>query len=155
MWPFKRETVIPKTERKHDKDISIPDTEAAIRFAMRQNYDNDMNCFNEPFKIIPLPREAGYGTGFEGHINITYKELKAIFGKASHGGGDGKTRKEWCFSILGVVCTIYDWKTGRRPLKRITRWNVGGSSNLSFHLVRMVIMEHRLKHGFYKYVDTP
>ena len=139
MWPFKRKSVIVRNIDNFSQR-GIPDTEAAIRFAQTQK---GMNCFSESFKITSIPRYAGRGTGLEGHVRTTYKELKAIFGKASH-GGDGKTRKEWCVSIGGVVCTIYDWKTGRRPLKRITRWNVGGSSPLSYHLVRMAIMEHRL-----------
>ena len=139
MWPFKRKSVIVRNIDNFSQR-GIPDTEAAIRFAQTQK---GMNCFSESFKITSLPRYAGRGTGLEGHVRTTYKELKAIFGKASH-GGDGKTRKEWCVSIGGVVCTIYDWKTGRRPLKRITRWNVGGSSPLSYHLVRMAIMEYRL-----------
>ena len=139
MWPFKRKSVIVRNIDNFSQR-GIPDTEAAIRFAQTQK---GMNCFSESFKITSIPRYAGRGTGLEGHVRTTYKELKAIFGKASH-GGDGKTRKEWCVSIGGVVCTIYDWKTGRRPLKRITRWNVGGSSPLSYHLVRMAIMEYRL-----------
>ncbi len=122
----------------------IPDTEAAIRFAMRENDRNDMACFREEATMFPLPQEAAYGTGYEGEIRTSYKELKAIFGKPTSGSADGKIRKSWCFHINGVVCTIYDWKTGRRPLKRITRWNVGGSSALSYHLVRMAIMEYRL-----------
>ena len=138
MWPFKRKSVIVRNIDNFSQR-GIPDTEAAIRFAQRET---GMNCFSESFKITPLPRNAGHGTGLEGHVRTTYKELKAIFGKASD--GDYKTRKEWCVSIGGVVCTIYDWKTGRRPLKDITRWNVGGSSALSYHLVRMAIMEHRL-----------
>ena len=132
----------PSIENNYD---FIPDTEAAIRFAMRENHRNNMACFREEATMFPLPREAGYGTGYEGEIRTTYKELKAVFGQP-HGDGsaDGKTRKEWCFHIDGIVCTIYDWKTGRRPLKQITRWNVGGSSRLSYRLVRMAIMEYRL-----------
>jgi hypothetical protein len=138
MWPFKRKSVIVRNIENFSQR-GIPDTEAAIRFAQRET---GMNCFGESFKITSLPRNAAHGTALAGHVRTTYKELKAIFGKASH--GDYKTRKEWCVSIGGVVCTIYDWKTGRRPLKRITQWNVGGSSALSYHLVRMAIMEYRL-----------
>ena len=143
MWnPLKRNPI--EKARTIEKG-SIPDTEAAIRFAMRENHRNDMACFREEATMFPLPREAAYGTCGQGEIRTTYKELKAVFGQP-HGDGsaDGKTRKEWCFHIDGIVCTIYDWKTGRRPLKQITRWNVGGSSRLSYRLVRMAIMEYRL-----------
>jgi len=122
----------------------IPDTEAAIRFAMRENHRNDMACFREEATMFPLPREAANGTCGQGEVRTTYKELKAVFGQPTGGSADGKVRKSWCFHIDGIVCTIYDWKTGRTPLKSITRWNVGGSSKLSYHFVRMAIMEYRL-----------
>ena len=142
MWnPFKRNPI--EKARTIEKG-SIPDTEAAIRFAMRENYKNDMACFREEATMFPLPREAAYGTCGQGEIRTTYKELKAVFGQPHSGSPDGKVRKSWCFHIDGIVCTIYDWKTGRRPLKQITRWNVGGSTRLSYRLVRMAIMEYRL-----------
>jgi hypothetical protein len=122
----------------------IPDTEAAIRFAMRENHRNDMACFREEATMFPLPREAANGTCGQGTIETTYKELKAVFGQPTGGSADGKVRKSWCFHIDGIVCTIYDWKTKGRTLKSITRWNVGGSSRLSYHLVRMAIMDYRL-----------
>ena len=142
MWnPFKRNPI--EKARTIEKG-SIPDTEAAIRFAMRENHRNDMACFREEATMFPLPREAANGTCGQGTIETTYKELKAVFGQPTGGSADGKVRKSWCFHIDGIVCTIYDWKTGRTPLKSITRWNVGGSSKLSYHFVRMAIMEYRL-----------
>ena len=145
MWnPFRRNP-IAKVRSIENLWEFIPDTEAAIRFAMRENHKNDMACFREEATMFPLPREAAYGTCGQGEVRTTYKELKAVFGQPNgDASDDGKTRKEWCFHIDGIVCTIYDWKTGRRPLKRITRWNVGGSSRLSYRLVRMAIMDYRL-----------
>ena len=144
MWnPFKRNP-IEKARTIEKGSKNIPDTEAAIRFAMRENYKNDMACFREEATMFPLPREAANGTCGQGEIRTTYKELKAVFGQPTSGSADGKIRKSWCFHIDGIVCTIYDWKTKRRTLKSITRWNVGGSSRLSHHLVRMAIMDYRL-----------
>ena len=126
----------------------IPDTEAAIRFAMRENHRNDMACFREEATMFPLPREAAYGTCGQGTIETTYKELKAVFGQPTGGSADGKVRKSWCFHIDGIVCTIYDWKTGRTALSRIRHWSVGGSSPLSIKLIRLAILEYRIKEGW-------
>ena len=149
MWnPFKRNPIEQaRTIQRGSK--GVPDTEAAIRFAMRENHRNNMACFREEATMFPLPREAAYGTCGQGEIRTTYKELKAVFGQP-HGGGsaDGKTRKEWCFHIDGIVCTIYDWKTGRTALSRIRHWSVGGSTPLSIKLIRLAILEHRLAEGW-------
>ena len=126
----------------------IPDTEAAIRFAMRENHKNDMACFREEATMFPLPREAANGTCGQGTIETTYKELKAVFGQPTGGSADGKVRKSWCFHIDGIVCTIYDWKTGRTALSRIRHWSVGGSSPLSIKLIRLAILEYRIKEGW-------
>ena len=126
----------------------IPDTEAAIRFAMRENHRNDMACFREEATMFPLPREAANGTCGQGTIETTYKELKAVFGQPTGGSADGKVRKSWCFHIDGIVCTIYDWKTGRTALSRIRHWSVGGSTPLSIKLIRLAILEHRIKEGW-------
>ena len=150
MWnPLKQLRKSRQAPSIENNDEFIPDTEAAIRFAMRENYKNDMACFREEATMFPLPREAAYGTCGQGTIETTYDELKRVFGKA-HGGGsaDGKTRKEWCFHIDGIVCTIYDWKTGRTALSRIRHWSVGGSSPLSIKLIRLAILEYRIKEGW-------
>jgi hypothetical protein len=146
MWnPFKR-NLIEKARTIEKGDI--PDTEAAIRFAMRENHKNDMACFREEATMFPLPREAANGTCGQGTIETTYKELKAVFGQPTGGSADGKVRKSWCFHIDGIVCTIYDWKTGRTALSRIRHWSVGGSSPLSIKLIRLAILEHRIKEGW-------
>ena len=150
MWnPFKRNP-IEKARTIEKGSKNIPDTEAAIRFAMRENYKNNMTCFEEktPTFYPPLPREAANGTCGQGEIRTTYKELKAVFGQPTSGSADGKIRKSWCFHIDGIVCTIYDWKTGRTALSRIRHWSVGGSSPLSIKLIRLAILEHRLKNGW-------
>ena len=146
MWnPFKR-NLIEKARTIEKGDI--PDTEAAIRFAMRENHRNDMACFREEATMFPLPREAANGTCGQGTIETTYKELKAVFGQPTGGSADGKVRKSWCFHIDGIVCTIYDWKTGRTALSRIRHWSVGGSSPLSIKLIRLAILEYRIKEGW-------
>ncbi|MBP98538.1 hypothetical protein CMK18_21520 [Candidatus Poribacteria bacterium] len=146
MWnPFKR-NLIEKARTIEKGDI--PDTEAAIRFAMRENHKNDMACFREEATMFPLPREAANGTCGQGTIETTYKELKAVFGQPTGGSADGKVRKSWCFHIDGIVCTIYDWKTGRTALSRIRHWSVGGSSPLSIKLIRLAILEYRIKEGW-------
>ena len=149
MWnPLKQLRKSRQAPSIENNDEFIPDTEAAIRFAMRDNNKNNMACFREQATMFPLPREAGYGTGYEGEIRTSYKELKAVFGKPMDGSPDGKVRKSWCFHIDGIVCTIYDWKTGRTALSRIRHWSVGGSSPLSIKLIRLAILEHRIKEGW-------
>lgn len=94
-----------------------------------------------------IPPYASIGTRGQGILHdVDYKILKRLFGKP-HDGGDGKTRKEWCISIDGVVCTVYDWKQGppygEIPLKDAT-WSVGGSHPICQRLVQGVIDSYRI-----------
>ena len=73
MWnPFKRNP-IEKARTIVRGSNHVPDTEAAIRFAMRENYKNDMACFREEATMFPLPREAAFGTCGQGEIRTLTK----------------------------------------------------------------------------------
>lgn len=105
--------------------------------------------------ITNLPYEDCMGTCGQGSLDVNYKILKDIFGKSDddYCSGDNKIRKHWTISIDGVVCTIYDWKQGRKyanhayvPLK-YARWSVGGSHPISRRLVQGVIDEYIRKSG--------
>ena len=76
------------------------------------------------------------GTSLQGQITDTsYNELRQCFGEPHYSDmDDDQVTKEWVITIEGVVCTIYDWRRGRTPLKDIV-WNVGGTSRLSHRLV--------------------
>ena len=76
------------------------------------------------------------GTSLQGQITDTsYNELRQCFGEPHYSDmDDDQVTKEWVITIEGVVCTIYDWRRGRTPLKD-SAWNVGGTSRLSHRLV--------------------
>jgi len=90
------------------------------------------------------------GTSGQGLIDTDYATLKKVFGKPADGGSD-KIRKHWTIKIDGVVCTIYDYKQGKKysskysvPLK-YANWSVGGNSKLSHTLVQGAIDNYNLR----------
>lgn len=84
------------------------------------------------------------GTCLQGQIKDTsYNELRHCFGEPHFSDmNDEKITKEWVITIEGVVCTIYDWRRGRTPLKD-TAWNIGGTSRLSARLVESYLYRWR------------
>jgi len=89
------------------------------------------------------------GTKLQGHLDITYDELRKIFGEPHikktlplDTRFDNKTDVEWHFveerdEVDKVVFTIYNWKngaayTGKGKVEAITRWNVGGYDSRAF-----------------------
>ena len=77
------------------------------------------------------------GTCLQGYIDVTYAQLKKVFGK-EHSNGDGyKVDAEWCLEFAdGTVATIYNYKDGKNycgrsglPKSKITDWHIGGKSS--------------------------
>ena len=104
---------------------------------------------------IQVPFSEAIGTYGQGTLDVDYDTLKQLFGKPVRDSGKGrdcKVRKEWVFSIDGVVCTVYDWKQGydyTRPkgglALRDTEWSVGGSHPICKRLVQGVIDSYRIR----------
>ena len=102
-----------------------------------------------------VPYSEIVGTYGNGKLDVDYTTLKQLFGKPvrdSKSGKGSKVRKQWVFSIDGVVCTIYDWKQGydyTRPkgglALRDTEWTVGGSHPICKRLVQGVIDSYRIR----------
>jgi hypothetical protein len=77
------------------------------------------------------------GTSLQGYIDVSYKELKRIFGKPTDGDGY-KVDAEWVVELSnGDVATIYNYKDGKNyngsvgtPKTKIRGWHVGGRTNL-------------------------
>ena len=90
------------------------------------------------------PRDWRVGTCLQGQIKDTsYNELRYCFGEPHYSDmTNDQITKEWVITIEGVVCTIYDWRRGRTPL-RDTVWNVGGTSKLSARLVESYLYKWR------------
>ncbi len=93
------------------------------------------------------PRDWRVGTCWQGRITDTsYYELRRCFGEAHYSDmTNNQLTKEWVITIEGVVCTIYDWRRGRTPLKDAV-WNVGGTSRLSYRLVEAHLYKWRGEH---------
>ncbi len=87
------------------------------------------------------------GTCLQGQIKDTsYYELRRCFGEPHYSDmTNDQITKEWVITIEGVVCTIYDWRRGRTPLKDCV-WNVGGTSKLSYRLVEAHLYKWRSEH---------
>jgi hypothetical protein len=84
------------------------------------------------------------GTSLQGQITDTsYNELRHCFGEPHYSDmTNDQVTKEWVITIEGVVCTIYDWRRGRTPLKD-TAWNIGGTSKVSARLVESYLYRWR------------
>ena len=76
------------------------------------------------------------GTHLQGHVNASYDELVAVFGK-EHSDGDGyKVQAEWVLKFEdGTIATIYDYKEGKNyngssgiSKEKVTDWHIGGTS---------------------------
>jgi hypothetical protein len=69
----------------------------------------------------------GNGTHLQGHVSLTYSDIKEAFGE---GFSDGeKVTQEWVFeSDTGAVFTLYDWKNDSTPTCEY-RWHIGGHSD--------------------------
>ena len=81
------------------------------------------------------------GAHLQGHVNATYEELVRVFGEPNRESDGYKTDAEWAFTITRdgrEVATIYNYKNGINymgsqgiPVRKITRWNIGGFTQLA------------------------
>ena len=79
------------------------------------------------------------GTGCQGYLpeGTRYEDVVRVFGKPQSGvSPDGKTKAEWVGRIVGLVFTIYDYKSRLDP-ERNTDWHIGGKVKLVAELVRL------------------
>jgi len=79
-------------------------------------------------------------TALQGHVTATYEQLILAFGPPNVGGDGYKTDVEW---EVAQDVFIYNWKNGRNylgedvtPVELITRWNIGGLSQLAVDFVK-------------------
>lgn len=79
-----------------------------------------------------------------GEIDVSYADLKKVFGK-EHSDGDGyKVDAEWMLKFSdGTYATIYNYKSGKNyngksgtPKTKIRDWHVGGSSQQALYAVQ-------------------
>ena len=85
-------------------------------------------------------------THLQGYIKANYKDLKKIFGKPTDGDGY-KVDAEWEIEFEdGVVCTIYNYKSGRNyngrngtPKTQITNWHIGGLEPTVVERIQLIL----------------
>ena len=78
-------------------------------------------------------------SSLQGKIEVTYRELVAVFGEPNCPTDGYKTDAEWEFPITGKqTANIYNYKTGKNylggsglPVETITTWHIGGRTSLS------------------------
>jgi hypothetical protein len=86
--------------------------------------------------------------GFGELSNVSYAELKKIFGPPTEPNGDGyKTDVEWYIKFSdGEVGTIYNWKNGKNyegrngiPKTHIHEWHTGGYTAKAHEYIEKII----------------
>lgn len=93
------------------------------------------------------------GTSFMGLINLSYDEIKEIFGKPNSKGDGYKIDWEWVFKLNNTVLRIYNYKdgpsyTGRKGIKTkdIQEWHVGGQFNYDLKILEDYIVQEQPKY---------
>jgi hypothetical protein len=67
------------------------------------------------------------GTCYQGTVHVRYASMVSVFGEPNEGpSADNKVKGGWVLEIDGIFCNIYAWKVGRKLLKNVRSWNVGG-----------------------------
>mgnify|MGYP003403393723 CR=1 FL=1 len=67
------------------------------------------------------------GTGLQGYVVATRKELEKAFGKPTRFEGADKVTTQWAIEEGGIIATLYDYKEGRAPKANESyRWHIGG-----------------------------
>lgn len=94
------------------------------------------------------------GTCLVGYINVSYFDLKNVFGDP-FGGDQYKTDVEWEIEFEdGTVATIYNYKDGISylgkihgvPKSKIKEWHVGGHNSKALeHVCAVLIANGRLE----------
>jgi len=74
------------------------------------------------------------GTSFQGYIEVSFTELRRLFGKPTDGDAY-KNDAHWIVKTPSGTATIYNYKDGRNylgregtPKTKIKEWNIGGYS---------------------------
>lgn len=88
------------------------------------------------------------GTCFQGYFDVSYKELKKIFGEPN-GDGGYKTDAQWVIQTPSGVATIYNYKDGKSylgtkgtPKTKITEWHIGGADKNTYAWVAFAIFNN-------------
>lgn len=82
-------------------------------------------------------------SSLQGHIRVTYQTLVSKLGEPTHQGDNYKTNAEWVLQKGSRTVHVYNWKNGPtyggRPVKELTRWNVGGVDHNDVTYVRQLL----------------
>lgn len=75
------------------------------------------------------------GSSLQGHLDIAYSDIVDKLGDPATFDGGDKVDAEWCFTLDGVYCTLYNYKDGVNyngpegtPTVDIRDWHIGGIS---------------------------
>jgi hypothetical protein len=105
---------------------------------------------SEPL-FVPAPFDAVAGTSLQGEIDISYRDLVAVFGKPHTKGDGSKVDAEWILQFntpgVDIIATIYNYKDGKNylgrdglPVSKIREWHIGGVSTHSAYLVKLALL---------------
>jgi hypothetical protein len=76
---------------------------------------------------MTLQRSNGNDTSLVGYVRTTYDTLVKTFGQPhmTRSRSSDRVSCEWRFNCDGVVFTIYDWESGKTPMRHYD-WHIGG-----------------------------
>lgn len=85
------------------------------------------------------------GSGYNGAVHISYKELRDKLGEPLGPSGDNKIKAQWSIQFEdGTKASIYDWKEYDTPLNKITEWHIGGKGSNDKIISKQVLYVHIL-----------
>ena len=79
--------------------------------------------------ILQASGNEVFGTSLTAYMDADYSAIVEAFGKPNAEASlDGKVRFEWDLKVIGIVFTIYDWKSNT-PAEFERDWHIGSRGN--------------------------
>ncbi len=106
-----------------------------------------MKAINECGRLEEYRGElSGGGTSLQGYVEVSFKDLKRMFGEPTDGDGY-KVDAQWLVMTPSGVGTVYNYKDGKNycgrdgtPKTKITEWHIGGTNSNTYAWVALAIL---------------
>ncbi len=94
-----------------------------------------MKTITQQGAVVNYFPEQAEMTCLQGEMDISYKEIVAVFGKEDSDGDGYKVQAEWFIQTPDGIATIYDYKQGKDyngasgiVKSKVRDWHIGGDN---------------------------